>query len=143
MQPETNMPWMQERPLISVAIYLKGHRLDPDHVSQVLGIQPSRSQKKGGFRAESTKFIAKIGMWTHKIKSDSRLISDLIDELLKQIGNPPTPLNEIDGVEDAHLDILFALDGDDGAKETVEFALTKNQIARLSQLGLSACVTVM
>lgn len=130
----------KEKPLISVALYLRGQNLDPTLVSNVLGIQPTRSQKRGGFKADSTRFVAKIGMWTLKVKSDARPLVDLIGELLQRIGDPPTPLNKIEGVEDAQLDVFFALD--DKKKGTVEFTMTVNQIARLSQLGLSLCVTV-
>jgi hypothetical protein len=74
-------------PLISVAIYLKGSALDPALVSSVIGVEPSRSQRKGGLRAGSTKFIAKIGMWALKVKSESRSMPELIDELLQRSVN--------------------------------------------------------
>lgn len=132
---------MKEKPLIQVSIYLRGHQLNPEKVTRLLGIQPSFSQTKGKLTPGSNKHIARIGVWALKIKSESRPISELIDELFVQIGNP-TQLDKIEGVEDAHLDIFFAQDDDDSTKETVEFALTKNQILKMSQLGLSACVTV-
>jgi hypothetical protein len=97
-------------PLIEVAIYLYGERLRPEYVSHVLAIQPSTSQKKGGPAWNSGKFIAKIGLWALIAHSDSIVVSDHIDVLLKQIGNPPTPLNEIEGVEEAHLDVFVTLD---------------------------------
>lgn len=131
----------KDKPLISVAILLRGNELDPASVSKIVGIQPTQSQKKGGFKPGSTKFIAKFGMWALKVKSETRPLLELIDELFKQIGDPPTPLNSIEGVEDARLDIFFALE-DAETKETVEFALTKDQIKRLNQLGLSLCATV-
>ena len=133
----------KKKPLIQLSIYLCGYELDPDHISKKLGIEPSESQKKGGFKPGSTKFLAKIGIWALKTKGRSRAISDLLDELFKMIGNPPTPLNELDGVEDAHLDMFFGLDDEDGTKETIEFTLTKSEIARINHLGLSLCVTVM
>ncbi len=80
-------------------------------------------------------------MWALKVKSETRPLLELIDELFKQIGDPATPLNRIEGVEDAQLDIFFALE-DAGTKETVEFVLAANQIKRLSEFGLSLSVTV-
>ena len=127
-------------PLISVAIYLRGNELDPAVVSKVLGIEPSRSQKRGGFKHRSTRFIAKIGVWALKISSDSRLVENMIDELLQKIGHPPQPLDKIEGVEDAHLDIFIAWK--DGPNESVEFSLTQDHLAKLNQLGLSTCFTV-
>jgi hypothetical protein len=126
--------------ITDVAIYLKGHNLDPCSISRVLGVQPSRSQKKGGFKTGSTQHRAKIGMWALIIESRSRPVLELVDELLQTIGTPQTRLDALEGVEDAHLDILFATD--DEEKRTVEFTLTKEQIAKLEQLGVSVCVTV-
>ena len=93
----------KEKPLISAAILLRGDKLDPAFVSKMVGIQPTQSQKKGGFKPGSTKFIAKLGMWALKVKSETRPLLELIDELFKQIGDPATPLNRIEGVEDDSL----------------------------------------
>lgn len=128
-------------PLKTVGIYLRGNALSPEHVSRVLGIQPSSAQTKGGRKAGSTRYIAKIGMWAIKVKSDLRSLTELIDEVFTQIGNPRIKLDCIEGVEDAHLDILFAF-GED-VTDAVEFTLTKAQTQRVSQLGLSISVTVM
>ena len=132
----------KKKQFISIAIYLRGDGLNPDHVSQVLSVQPSRFQKKDEFKHGSTRFIAKIGVWTLKVKSDSRSISELVDELFQKLGDPPVRLGEIEGVEDAYLDIFVPLSQRGKIDETLEFALTKSQIEKLSQLGLSACFTV-
>jgi len=130
-----------QKPLIIVAIYLRGEKLDPEQVSKRLNIRPSESQKKGGFKPRSKRFIAKFGMWVLRLQSDSRPIAEMIDELLHKIGNPPARLDKIENVEDAHLDIFFGKD-ENGEKEDVEVALTKSQVARLNQLGLSVCLTI-
>ena len=67
-----------------VAIYLRGDSLKPEHVSEVLGVQPSRFQTKGGFRFETTKYIAKIGVWALMTQTRSVILTDHIDELLKK-----------------------------------------------------------
>ncbi len=139
--------------LISVAIYLRGHELNPAHVSQVIGLQPTRFQRRGGLRAGSEKFVAKIGMWTLQAKSESRSVSNLVEDLLAKIGDPPVPLDQIEGVEDACLDIFIATDKDGNGKlefpppcgigtSAIEWKLTDDHIRKLSQLGLSACFTV-
>jgi hypothetical protein len=132
----------KKKQFVSVAIYLRGDELSPDHVSKLLGVQPSRCQKKGEFKLGSTRFIAKIGVWTLGARSNSRSISELVEELFQKIGNPPVRLDGIEGVEDAYLDIFVPLSQRGKMDETLEFALTKSQIAKLGQLGLSACFTV-
>jgi Domain of unknown function (DUF4279) len=132
---------MESEPLMRAAIYLRGQGLDPGRVSEELGVVPSSFQKKGEPKPRSPKYIARIGVWRFDVESKSRPFAELIDELFKRIGHPTVPLDRIPGVEDAHLDILFAF-GDE-AKHTVEFRLTKAQLAKATELGLSICVTVM
>ncbi|HTS18732.1 MAG TPA: DUF4279 domain-containing protein [Verrucomicrobiae bacterium] len=135
--------WVTEKAqFVSVAIYLRGYGLNPEHVSQVLSVRPSRSQKKGGFRHGSTKYTAKIGVWTLNIKSKSHSISELVGTLLQTIGNPPARLDEIEGVEEAYLDVFVPLSQHGKIERTLEFALTRSQIEKLTQLGLSACFTI-
>jgi hypothetical protein len=128
--------------LKSVAIYLRGEKLDPAYISDVIGVQPSRFQKKGEFKPGSNKFVAKIGMWSIKAKSKSRPVSTLIDTLFKKIGSPKIKLDQIKGVEDAHIDLFFPSDSQ-MTEQAIEFMLDKKQIERASKLGLSVCVTIM
>ena len=81
-------------------------------------------------------------MWALDVESKSLSISELVDELFQTIGKPPVRLDEIEGVEDACLNIFVPLSQRGKIDHTLEFALTKSQIAKLSQLGLSACFTV-
>src|SRR5437762_1177368 len=126
---------------MEATIYLRGHSLDPAHASRLIGIKPTRSQVTGGFKPGSKKYIAKIGMWALQAKSESGPVSDLVEELIQRIDNRPIRLDQIEGVEDAHLDIFVAMD-DTRESETLEFAVTKTQINKLSQLGLSVSVTI-
>jgi len=131
------------KPLVTTAIYLLGYDLDPAHITQVLGVEPSSSQIKGGFKPGSARHIARTGMWTIMIESDSRSASEMVDELLQRLENSGRRLDRIKGVQNAHLDVLFALDDGEGSKQTIEFKLTRTQMSKLSQLGLGACITVM
>jgi hypothetical protein len=129
-----------EPPLIIVAIYLRGERLQPERVSQVLSVQPSKSQKTGGLCYESRNVTAKIGIWALIAQTDSAIVSDHIDELLKKIGSPPRPLDEIDGVEEAYLDVFVGVEDENAM--TVEFAIPKSQLKAVVGLGLCGHFTV-
>ena len=108
--------------LVVVSVYLKGDKLSPERVSEIIGVEPQDSQTRGGLQSRSKRFIAKIGMWKSSVKSDQRTVGSVIDELLQRLGRSPVPLNKIEGVQQAELDILVA--SDDGPNETVEFTLT-------------------
>ena len=128
-------------PKLVISIYLRGNELKPGYVSEVLGVRHSQSQRKGELRTDSKKLIAKIGVWSLVAKTASKAVPDHIDELLATIGNFQARLNQIDGVEDAYLDILIALDDQD--TRTVEFRLAERHLHELSRLGLYVQFTVM
>jgi hypothetical protein len=67
-------------------------------------------------------------------------VSDHIDEILKKIGSPPTPLDKIDGVDEAYLDVFIGVE-DESAK-TVEFAIPRSQLKEVVRLGLCGHFTV-
>lgn len=142
MTREMSNQTVNGRPVISVTIYLKGSALDPARVTQVLGREPSRAQKKGEFQAESTRFIAKFGMWALELSSETRPALELIDDLLRQLGNPTVSLREIEGVEHAELDVFAARDEAGDAGPVLQLILGNDQMTRLHQLGLSLSITV-
>ena len=133
---------IEEKQFAGVRIYIRGTNLDPDLVSKVLNLKPSTSQTKGGLKPNSQRFIAKIGMWSLASKGKTFPILEQVDDLLSQLEGSTVRLDEIDGVEDACLDIFLPLSDDGKIDKTFEFALTRNQIKRLSKLGLSADFTI-
>jgi len=128
--------------LIDVAIYLRGDDLRPDEVSRVLGITPSRCQRKGELSGESKSVVAKIGLWSISAQTESRVISDHLDELFSRLQHVNIKLPEIPGVTDAYLDIFVAPERQPSISGTAEIKLTRGQIDELSRLGLSLETTV-
>ena len=144
---------MNEQPFISVSIFLKGDQLDPDYISGSLRIRPNRSQKKGekrgGARPHSKPYVTKTGIWWVRIDNGSRTAQEMISEVPQMVGEIlqmfdgiQEPLDKIAGVDEACLDILVLGDGKDNSKNTAEIILRKEQIFRISQLGLAVCATV-
>jgi hypothetical protein len=129
------MPIKLGKPLVAVSVILRGSDLDPDLVTKLLGIEPSRFQKRGGFKHKSQKFVAKFGLWSVKSSSRTRSFNTMIDDLLNKFRNSPCPLDEIEGVQDAQLDIFVGWA--DGPNESREFNLTKMHTRTLAQLGLA------
>lgn len=128
-------------PLKSVAIYLHGRDLDPAQVTRALSIAPTGAQTRGGPTSSSAKFVAKVGMWKVKIRSESSSLSHLVDELLQKFDSV-AGLDGLEGVETAYLDFLFAF-GEERDYETLELKLSKTQLAKIVRLGLAISVTVM
>lgn len=128
------------RPLKSAAIYLCGDDLSPVHVTELLGVVPTGSQAKGAPKGKN-RTPAKVGVWYIERYSEDRRLCELIDELFSKFP-PGTRLDNMRGVQNAHLDILFTYD-DGQDRGTAEFVLTKEQVAKASTLGLGVSITVM
>lgn len=128
-------------PLLSVTIYLRGQQLIPEHVSAVLGINPSDSQKKGELHITSTNHhvIRKIGLWSLAAQNESNDVTEQIEELMKKIGQSSVPLNKIEGVDEAYIDIFIAINSNN---ETVEFELGEILLKEIARLGLLVRTTL-
>ena len=126
--------------LVNVAIVLRGVSVDPDKISTLLGVTSSKSRKTGELVSPSSTFKARGGIWKLASKVESKLISDHVEELLRQLSSAKVPLNKIEGVEDAFLYVYIGLDEDDD--EAVEFDILNSQIAEMSRLGLSLWVVM-
>jgi len=129
-------------PLITVALYLRGDQLQPHSISKLLGIDPSDSQEKGQLSGKSNDFVAKIGIWSLKSQTDSPVITDHVDEVLQMLRRSSIPLDQIEGVEEAYLDIFVALDDEDDQGKTVEVMLSNTYTTALHRHGLGLQFTV-
>ncbi|MBA3353105.1 MAG: DUF4279 domain-containing protein [Blastocatellia bacterium] len=106
-----------------------------DYVSKVVGIQPTEEQQRGE-SIRGSKAIAKIGLWALVAQTKSRSIPEQMDELLTKIGSPTKPLDQIDGVDEAYLDIFVTPDYEHQEREPVEGMLTREHLTALDRLGL-------
>lgn len=129
-------------PLVIVTVYLPGDQLRPDLISRALSLQPSTSQTKGEIFSESKMALAQIGLWALTAQTQSFSIADHVDELLGKIGVPATPLNELEGVEEAYPDIFVTLDHECTERIASEGMLTNESLRRLQDLGLGMQFTV-
>ena len=120
--------------------------MDSNLISEILGIQPDDSQKKGerrgGLRPNSKAYVTRIGTWRIHLKTESRTVLELVDEMLQKFDDCQESLNNIKGVDEAYLDVFIIQDRKDKVDNTVEFIMSKEQILRASQLGLALSVTI-
>jgi len=132
---------------IIVGLYLRGDDLDPVFVSEKLGVSPSRSQYKGERKVTSTncEYIAKIGMWAlieESDTSDTSVLSVHIDQLASKVGMGGITFRDIEGVQEAYVDVFIAADADEDGEGTYEFQLNGQNVTVLHQLGLPVRFTV-
>jgi hypothetical protein len=123
---------------IIVAVYLRGDDLDPMHISEVIGVNPTRSQYKGQKNITSTnkEFSSKIGMWSLVSGSRSSKVSDHVNELIAQLGECGNMLSSISGVDEAYVDIFIASETDGVSDVSCDFELNKEALSALAVLSL-------
>ena len=124
---------------------VRGEHLQPQRITDLLGVQPSDQQVKGGprgIRSSSGKLNpAKFGGWWLRLReNDSEDLHVQIDALLRQIKNPHVALDRVEHVEDAVLDVLFVECDLDSVDEELE--ITNEQVRALAELGLGVRITV-
>lgn len=127
-----------------VTLYLHGEGLDPVQTSQLLGIEPTKSQRKGEeqFTSTNRKVIAMVGMWALVAQSDSDELSVLIDELALKIGDKADLLSTVPGVQKAFLDVFIAMDAEPEGGETCELQLSAENLLSLKRFGIDTHITM-
>lgn len=130
--------------LVDVSLHLWGIHLDPEMISKVLNINPSRSQKTGD-KHESISGktrVAKCGMW--ELSSEGHVSSNNLHDhltwLVQQLGERPVNPSAIKTVEEARIDILIS--GEDDESSAAEFEIDSSLISQLAVLKLPIHFTV-
>lgn len=129
---------------VIVALYLRGEDLAPDSVTTALGINPSRSQRKGEKRVTSTnrEYVTKIGMWGLISDADSNLIADHITRLASLVKLDANALCGVAGVQEAYIDIFVAAIANEDGEGSCEFELSPDNLTDLERMGLPVRLTV-
>ena len=133
--------------LINVALYLWGDKLDPQRITEILGVAPSDSRAKGQTSILSTNTVvtAKIGFWcfsTHEAGLKSFELAEHIEFLRSQFGASWTKIVSLPDVQDACVDIFIAIGEEEQEDTTCYFEMSPKNVSDLQQVGLRVQVTV-
>lgn len=129
---------------VIVGLYLKGHGLDPQQLTEAIGVMPTVAHGRGEPQTTSSgrKFVTKIGVWGFVIDEDPAEVVDVIASLIATLGRQEKSLAKLPDVQDAYIDIFVAADSDEDGEGTCEMALTELQMKALSAYGLPIRFTV-
>jgi Domain of unknown function (DUF4279) len=122
---------------IGVALYVRGQRLDPDAVTRLLGVQPTRVQRTGDVRSlpSGNQAVANIGLWAKIIDSDGGKAEDVLVQLLSEVTSSVSLVTKLPDVTEAYFDIFIARPvGSDGRSD---FSLSFNN-GTLTALAVAA-----
>jgi hypothetical protein len=132
--------------LIAVSLYLRGEKVDPDRITKILGVTPSRGRRKGQTELTSTnqQITAKTGVWRFSTDDelDSPILAEHIELLRSRFGYSWTNLSSLPDVQEAYVDIFMAVDAEKEGTNTCHFTLTPLSLLDLQQTGLPTQFTV-
>jgi len=122
-------------------MYVYGDTLAPEHLTEVMGVAPTKAWRKGqrkpSQRPDSTA-VAKTGLWMLRSTTPSTDVKDHVQELLEKLKlGPDMSVLNIAGVDDAKLDIYLLCE----EKRECCVELTVSQIAALGAYGFRIACT--
>jgi hypothetical protein len=124
-------------PLIDVALYVRGHFLNPVLVSTLLGVEASKARMQGQkWRTHTGREVTtKIGFWELTAKTESASLSDQIAWLRQKLNFAKCPPRDIPGAEEVEISIFVALGSDEEGAVDYESQFTAEDLAWLSSIG--------
>ncbi|MCF5930274.1 DUF4279 domain-containing protein, partial [Xanthomonas perforans] len=123
---------------IEVALYLKGDELEPSVVTEVLGVEPTKSHSKGKIWLTSSgkKVVEKIGLWKFSLRGAAEEYSEIIASVCEVAVRGIVPCSTIPGVTEAFLDIFLVKNSDEFGGGTFELFSDASIIRSLAETGL-------
>jgi len=117
-----------------ISLSVTGENLDPEALSDALGVKPDKSYVKGDSRSKiNAKFGFKSsGGWFLHIDVDDDMTST-VDTLLTRLEGFNLVLRDFDGVEQVNLDVFHSIPVSDGENGMGEVSLTPHQLSILAK----------
>ena len=128
---------------ISVALYVYGDRLDPDTVTQLMGIQPTGAHRKGDAHGPAHYHARrKTGHWGKIIDADGGKSEDALQELIAEVSPSVSRILAIPEVEAPTFDLFVARTIDADGRLDFELNLTAATLSAIAAAGLPLRVTL-
>ncbi|ARQ56459.1 DUF4279 domain-containing protein [Rhizobium sophoriradicis] len=127
----------------SVSIYFHGEDLNPENLTQFLGVEPDAQWKTGDERllASGATARARTGMWTLSAPLRSYDVSEALAKLVGTLGKNFQNVLSVPGVESGYADIFICISrAQSDAGYTLK--LLNSHMSSISQAGLDTQLTV-
>lgn len=129
---------------LKISLRLWGTELDPDKVTEILGITPTEHQMRGDLRTSPDGKKSRtldLSHWVYTINA-SKMVDEEIDDLLKLLAYKD--LRSIEKIEHAILDVYVGLSDENFiVSSSFELRIDNNIINRIGRMGLDLRVTVI
>ena len=129
-------------PIYTVAVHLKGDDLDPQRLSDVIGLAPTRSHRKGErwTSRSGSGGTRNTGLWSRAFEGKGFDVSADVVRLTSDAA--VASLSALPGVEEAYFDVFFAVHANDDGGAEHAFALAPDALLAIGKAGLPIRFTV-
>ncbi|MEA9590103.1 DUF4279 domain-containing protein [Xanthomonas sp. WHRI 10064A] len=123
---------------IEVALYLKGDELEPSVVTEMLGVEPTKSHAKGKswLTSSGKEVVEKTGLWKFSLRTVGDGYSEIIQGVCNVAVRGVVPCSIIPGVTNAFIDIFVGENSDEFGGGTFELFADTSIIRLLAETGL-------
>lgn len=123
---------------VSVAIYVHGLDLDPNHVTRALRVQPTDSARKGDETVQKGGGIyrSKKGVWILRLEAEDGVVGPMIDQLMGKLGDYGSSVALVSGIEDSYIDIHVAASTSQASGGEYQLTLSPLSVEAISRAGL-------
>ena len=126
-----------------VSVYMKGDALDPDVLTRMLGVQPTKAHRRGHVRQTShgTEIVENTGLWSLTLRDHDAEVAPLIAELDRIASAGGCPVVSLPGVQFAFVDVLLIAETQDRGGATLQTTLDPKALSALLRLGVDVELT--
>ena len=130
-------------PLLEISLYIKGRDLDVDEASRMLGVSPSRVNRRGEPKLRGIEGpVYSTTTWKFARKAQSLDVSGVLVSLLEDIDPAARPMT-IPGVEDAFIDVFLANTVETGnLGSAIEWEWSVDALRALNRLALPVRISM-
>lgn len=94
-QGETGEPVKRKPDEATASFILEGDRLEPEVVTNALGLPPSHAHRKGDPRPRSEESPYRTGQWSLSSETGERSMEDHVIEVLEQLGSKESTIGQL------------------------------------------------
>lgn len=125
---------------VEVSLFIYGHDLDPELVTERLGLMPEVAARKGDTRHwQGKSAVQKIGVWGCKVKGSG--VELLVNQFIAALTPRDNILAQVPAAEEGVIEIFISMLSNEGSIACEE-ELSVSQLSSLSAYGLPLRFTV-
>jgi hypothetical protein len=125
---------------VEVSLFIYGHDLDPEIVTEKLGLAPVVAARRGSTRKwQETTAVQKVGVWGYKVMGSG--VEPLVNQFITALKPRHNILDQIPAAEEGVIEIFISMLSEDGSVACEE-ELSVAQMISLSAYGLPLRFTV-